>query len=66
MNDSPSQTRAPRLLCSLPLPHRSSRVVLCDVKPCQGYDWLEELLADQTNLMVVAGKVYRETPGALV
>ena len=55
MKDSPSQTRAPRLLCTLALPHGSSRVVISDVKPRQGYDWLEELRADQSKLMVVAG-----------
>ena len=55
---------------TLPLPHGSSRVVLCDIKPCQGYDWLEEFLADQSKLMHLAlhcpGKVYIERPGALV
>ena len=39
-------------------------MVLCDVKPFQGYHWLENFLADQSKLMTVAlhcpGNLYRE------
>jgi len=70
MKHSISQTRAPRLLCTLPLSHGFSRVLLCDVNPRKVYHLLEEFFADQSKLMVVAlhcpGKVYIERPGALV